>query len=123
MRTTTSFAIALSALAFQGCASLAPLNYEMHPAGGDLKFVKSGCQLAGATFTDTTGRGYSGGLFQMVSVDSAGNTMDEFYISCKPVGAYRTSQCSISAVGSTSTYMTYGGPACPTLREFMLVRR
>ena len=115
-------ALAFSVIAIQGCAALEPVNYEVHPTGGDLKFVKSGCRVAGATFTDTTGRGYRGGVFRMVSVDSNGNTMDDYYFTCKPTGPNRTSPCEVSVVGSTTTYMSYGGPACPNLQNFVFVQ-
>lgn len=109
-------------LAIQGCTALDPIGYEVHTPGGDLNFVKTGCQVAGATYTDTSGQGYRGGLFRMVSVDANGNTMDEYYITCKPTGPNRTSNCSVTVVGSTTTYMSYGGPACPNLQKFVFVQ-
>jgi hypothetical protein len=122
MKHSMRFTLAMSALLLQGCENLTPLNYEMHPTGGELRFVKTGCMVRDATFKDTTGNGYGGGMFRMVSVNAIGDTMDDYYFSCKPTAPNGTTRCAVAAVGSTTTYMSYGGPGCPDLRRFMLVR-
>lgn len=110
--------VVLLTLTTQGCASLlGSQQITFDTKKGELSFVRHGCVLTDAKFTDKTGRGNSFPYFKFISVDANGNTLDEFFASCEAVGGNGSSHCRISG---RATFAYYGGMACPDLENFRI---